>query len=52
VVGDGLVPVASALGEGSSLAFPARNRWVARGLGHLDLLDQPAVFARLRRWLA
>ncbi|MBX3714812.1 MAG: alpha/beta hydrolase [Burkholderiales bacterium] len=51
VVGDGLVPVPSALGEGSSLAFPARNRWVARGLGHLDLLDHPAVHAKLRRWL-
>ena len=51
VVGDGLVPVPSALGEGSSLAFPARNRWVVRGLGHLDLLDHPAVQAKLRRWL-
>lgn len=51
VVGDGLVPVPSALGEGSSLAFPARIRWVARGLGHLDLLDHPVVHAKLRRWL-
>jgi len=52
VVGDGLVPVPSAFGEASALAFPARHRWVARGPGHLDLLDQPAVLARLRRWLA
>lgn len=51
IVGDGLVPVPSAFGAASALAFPARNRWVARGRGHLDLLDDPAVFAKLRRWL-
>lgn len=51
VVGDGLVPVPSAFGEASALAFPARHRWVAAGMGHLDLLDHPAVYARLRRWL-
>jgi hypothetical protein len=56
LLGDGLVPVRSALGEGTaprhSLAFPASRRWIAYGTGHLDLLDRKAVYTRLRRWLA
>jgi hypothetical protein len=56
LLGDGLVPVPSALGQGrepgASLDFPAGRRWIAYGTGHLDLLDRPAVYTRLRRWLA
>jgi hypothetical protein len=49
---DTLVPVRSALGlhvdPAHTLAFPQAHRWVGRGLGHLDLLDHPGVYARLR----
>ena len=48
---DVLVPVGSALGlhrdPGRALAFPEPRRWVGRGLGHFDLLDDAAVYARL-----
>lgn len=56
LVGDGLVPVPSALGQGrapgAGLDFPADRQWIAHGTGHLDLLDRPAVYNRLRRWLS
>jgi len=55
IAGDGLVPVASALGEHADarrgLAIPKRRQWVGYGMNHMDLLDRPAVFARIRRWL-
>jgi pimeloyl-ACP methyl ester carboxylesterase len=54
--GDGLVPVASALGwhrdEAHSLAFAEDRRFVAYGTGHFELLDRPEVYRRLRDWLA
>jgi hypothetical protein len=53
--GDGLVPIASALGRHAdprmSLDFPPARQWVAYGVGHLDLLCSPAVYGQLRRWL-
>lgn len=53
---DGWVSVDSALGRHSdpalSLRFPADRRWVGRGMGHLDLLDRPEVYQRLRSWLS
>jgi PGAP1-like protein len=56
IVGDGIVPVDSALGRhpdpARALEFPARRRWVARGLGHFDLLSRPEVCAQIRAWLA
>ncbi len=55
-VGDGLVPVASALGgadaQSRQLRLPPSRQWIAHGVGHLDLLDHPSVYARLRDWLA
>jgi hypothetical protein len=55
-VGDGLVPVASALGDHPDPAFdlglPADRRWLGRGMHHLELLDRPEVYAELRRRLA
>lgn len=52
---DGLVPVASALGRHDdprmNLNFPPTNRWVAYGVGHLDLLGSPAVYRQVKRWL-
>jgi hypothetical protein len=54
--GDGLVPVASALGLSDkrelALHIPKSRQWVAFGCGHLDLLDRPAVYRRIRRWLS
>ncbi|MFO1309767.1 MAG: alpha/beta hydrolase [Burkholderiales bacterium] len=54
--GDGLVPVASALGLHAdprlALAFPASHRWIATSTGHLDLLSSTAVCDRVREWLA
>jgi pimeloyl-ACP methyl ester carboxylesterase len=55
-IGDGLVPLASALGRHrrpeQTLAFPEAHTWIGSGLGHFDLLDHPEVYARLRAWLA
>lgn len=54
-LGDGLVPLASALGRHAerarTLHFPESQRWIGSGLGHLDLLDRPDVYAVIRRWL-
>jgi hypothetical protein len=54
--GDGMVPVDSALGRHRSpartLAFPADHQWISPATGHLDLLSAPAVYQRLRAWLA
>ena len=55
LLGDGLVPLDSALGRhrdpARCLAFPAERQWIARGIGHLDLLWDDDVWARLRAWL-
>ncbi len=55
-VGDGLVPVASALGRSGdparTLDMPAERKAVLRGLGHLDLLGSQAVYEKIRDWLA
>jgi hypothetical protein len=56
LLGDGLVPLQSALGEREDpalgLAIPAARKWIGYGMNHLDLLDRPAVYERLRRWFA
>ena len=53
---DGLVPVDSALGRHErpelALRFPSEHTWIALGTGHLDLLADEAVYAKLRDWLA
>ena len=53
--GDGLVPLASALGQHDNpelaLSIPASRQWIAHDCGHLDLLDRPDVYRRIRRWL-
>lgn len=52
VAGDGLVPVASALGHHRdperTLAFAPGRTWIAPATGHLDLLSSPVVFGRIR----
>lgn len=56
LVGDGLVPLASALGEHRdvrlALHFPDSHRWVGQGLGHLELVSNPRVFEQVARWLS
>lgn len=56
VLGDGLVPVNSALGRHPDpnriLGFPPDRQWVGYGMNHMDLLDRPEVYAQLRQWLA
>lgn len=52
LAGDGLVPVASALGRHRdperTLSFPPGRTWIAAGTGHLELLSSPVVFARVK----
>jgi len=55
-VGDGLVTVASALGDHKdperSLAIPAARRRIVFGADHFDLLSSPEVYEAIRGWLA
>jgi pimeloyl-ACP methyl ester carboxylesterase len=56
LVGDGLVPLDSALGRhknpAQQLDFPPERQWVGHGIGHLDLLSSIEVASCLKRWLA
>lgn len=56
LLGDGLVPLASALGRHRNparrLDFPADRQWVAHDTGHLELLNAPEVYAKLREFLS
>lgn len=56
VVGDGLVPLDSALGRhpdrSRTLRIPKAHRWVGFQMGHLDLLHRPEVYSQLHEWLA
>ena len=55
LVGDGLVPLNSALGrhpgDRRSLGIPEARQWVGYGMGHMDLLHRPEVHLQLRDWL-
>ena len=55
LLGDGLVPLASALGQHEqrehSLAFAKSHQLVVYGVGHLQLLDNPRVAQQLVQWL-
>ena len=55
LIGDGLVPVPSALGQHRdprfTLAFPESHQWIVTGTGHLDLLSRADVYERIRGWL-
>ena len=56
LLGDGLVPVASALGEHPrgvrALDFPDGRRATVYGMNHWDLLDRAEVHAKLVQWLS
>jgi len=52
LLGDGLVPLASALGQsrqaGRRLAIPKSRQWVRHGINHLDLLGDRKVYEHIR----
>ena len=56
LLGDGLVPVDSALGRHKdahrSLAFPEAQTWIGYGMDHLDLIARPEVYEQILRWLS
>ncbi len=56
LLGDGLVPVASALGRhkdpARALRFPHDRQWIACETGHLDLLSRHDVYERIAGWVA
>lgn len=56
LLGDGLVPLSSALGDHADatfdLGFATDRRLVIRPAHHWDLLNHPAVSRQLREWLA
>lgn len=55
LIGDGLVPLDSALGQhkdpARTLAIPKNHQWTGFETGHRDLLACPKVYAQLRSWL-
>ncbi len=55
LLGDGLVPLDSALGRHAdaarTLRFADDHQWIGPGVGHLQLLSDPDLAARLRAWL-
>ena len=54
LIGDGLVPVRSALGDHPDsrlkLSFPPSRQWTAASTSHLGLLRRGPVYERLRYW--
>lgn len=55
VIGDGMVPVDSALGAcrdpDSCLGFPSEHQWLAFKTGHMQLLSSTLAFGRIYGWL-
>ena len=55
ILGDGLVDVKSALGQhkdpAKDLKFLKKNTWVSYESNHLDLLDNPKIYAKMKKWL-
>ncbi len=53
--GDGLVDIESALGQHKNpdkdLRFREENSWVAYENTHLDLLNNPKIYAKIKAWL-
>lgn len=55
LIGDGLVPIDSALGRSRdpdrTLKIPENHQWLGFGTGHVELLGSAGVYAQLRDWL-
>ncbi len=56
LLGDGLVPLHSALGQQAdssrNLLFPESQQWIGYGMNHLDLLDRREVYEQIKKWLS
>ncbi len=54
-LGDGLVPLSSALGHHEephfALSFAESRQWIGYAMGHLELLDRQEVYGQIRTWL-
>jgi pimeloyl-ACP methyl ester carboxylesterase len=55
LVGDGLVPLDSALGQHKDpkriLDIPESHQWIGYDMGHIELLRRPEPYKQLRGWL-
>jgi pimeloyl-ACP methyl ester carboxylesterase len=55
LIGDGLVPLRSALGqhddERRNLAFAQTSQWVGYRMNHLELLNSPKIAEQIIQWL-
>ncbi len=55
LIGDGLVPLDSALGRhrdpARSLAIPKNRQWIGYRMGHRELLKRPEVYRQISKWL-
>jgi pimeloyl-ACP methyl ester carboxylesterase len=55
LLGDGLVPLASALGRHHdaqrTLAIAEDRQWIGQKIGHLELLSSNRVYQQIHRWL-
>jgi pimeloyl-ACP methyl ester carboxylesterase len=55
LVGDGLVPLESALGQHKdpdrSLGIPQSHQWIGVNTGHIELLGRAEPYAQMRDWL-
>ena len=56
LLGDGLVPVNSALGRHDdpklTLSFAPSRQWIGYGMNHWNLLSKTSVYKQIKRWLA
>jgi hypothetical protein len=56
LLGDGLVPIPSALGRHRdpqfTLPLPEAHQWIACDTSHFDLLSRPQVYERIHAWFA
>jgi pimeloyl-ACP methyl ester carboxylesterase len=56
LLGDGLVPLHSALGQHAdpsrNLSFPESHMWIGYGMNHMDLLDRREVYEQIHQWLS
>jgi len=55
LLGDGIVPVESALGRhkdpAMTLSFTESRQWIGHDMNHFDLLSKRAVYKQIRRWI-
>ena len=55
LLGDGLVPVCSALGQHEephrTLPIPESRQWIGRAMNHFDLLSRQDVYKQITLWL-